>query len=208
MTTAAVGQFIYLFGFAIWMLIRIPHARRSWRTPVVDGRRTPREVVLLWLSFAGMTAFPLIAVTTPLFAFADFRPPMWSLVVGAFAGVAGLWLFWRSHSDLGRNWSATLEVRSGHTLVTRGVYSRIRHPMYASLGLWAVAQGLLLPNWVGGWSNLASLVPLYLLRVSAEERMMLDRFGVEFRAYAARSGRIFPRLLRTTPVPVSSPTLQ
>lgn len=80
--------------------------------------------------------------------------------------------------------------------------------MYASLGLWAVAQGLLLPNWVGGWSNLASLVPLYLLRVSAEERMMLDRFGVEFRAYAARSGRIFPRVLRATPVPVSSPTLQ
>jgi protein-S-isoprenylcysteine O-methyltransferase Ste14 len=205
MTTAAVGQAIYLSGFVVWLLIRLPYAWRSQCTPVVDRRRTPGEIALLCLSFAGMTAIPLIAVTTPLLSFADFRPSAWSLAAGVVAGIAGLWLFWRSHADLGRNWSATLEVRSSHTLVTGGVYKRIRHPMYASLGLWAVAQGMLLPNWAGGWSNLASLVPLYLFRVPAEERMMLDRFGGEYRAYAARSGRLFPRWSRPNAVEESSP---
>ncbi|NJK48036.1 histidine phosphatase family protein [Candidatus Gracilibacteria bacterium] len=39
-----------------------------------------------------------------------------------------VWLFWRSHRDLGNNWSPTLEVRKGHTLITQGIYQYIRHP--------------------------------------------------------------------------------
>jgi protein-S-isoprenylcysteine O-methyltransferase Ste14 len=49
--------------------------------------------------------------------------------------VIGLWLFYRSHADLGTNWSITLEIREQHRLITQGVYRRIRHPMYSALGL-------------------------------------------------------------------------
>jgi len=52
----------------------------------------------------------------------------------------------RTHKDLGRNWSVTLEVREQHALVTNGVYSRVRHPMYSAFWLWALAQALLLPK--------------------------------------------------------------
>jgi protein-S-isoprenylcysteine O-methyltransferase Ste14 len=38
-----------------------------------------------------------------------------------------VWLFWRSHADLGRNWSPSLELREGHELVTEGVYRYVRH---------------------------------------------------------------------------------
>jgi len=194
MTVERLGQTVYLTAFAVWILIRLPHARCNRRIPVVDDRRTVREVVLLAVSFTGMTVMPLASVFTPLLAFADYHPPGWAVGAGAAAAAPALWLFWRSHADLGRNWSPSLEVREGQALVADGVYRRIRHPMYASLGLWAAAQALLLPNWVGGSSNLLSLVPLYLLRVPAEERMMLDRFGEEYRGYMARAGRIFPRL--------------
>jgi protein-S-isoprenylcysteine O-methyltransferase Ste14 len=66
--------------------------------------------------------------------------------------------------------------------------------MYASEWLWALAQALLLQNWVAGWATLALFAPLYALRVPREERMMLDRFGEEYRAYMDRTGRIVPRL--------------
>ena len=33
---------------------------------------------------------------------------------------------------------------------------------------------------------------LYLFRVAHEERMMLDRFGAEYRRYMGRTGRLFP----------------
>ncbi len=107
---------------------------------------------------------------------------------------AALWLFWRSHADLGPNWSVTLELRKGHQLVQRGVYRSIRHPMYASIWLFSMGQGLLLDNWLAGWSALASFAPLYFVRTPREEQMMCEFFGQEYRDYMRQTGRLLPRL--------------
>jgi protein-S-isoprenylcysteine O-methyltransferase Ste14 len=53
---------------------------------------------------------------------------------------------------------------------------------------------LLLQNWVAGWAGLALFAPLYVLRVPREERMMLDQFGEEYRAYMDRTGGVVPRI--------------
>src|SRR6266568_943304 len=92
----------------------------------------------------------------------------------------GLWLFYRSHADLGTNWSITLEVREGHRLITQGVYRGVRHPMYSALALYSVGQALVIPNWVAGLSNLVAFAVLIALRVGAEERMMAHQFGNEY----------------------------
>lgn len=77
---------------------------------------------------------------------------MFERVVGAALMTLAVWLFWRSHTDLGRNYSPSLQLREEHALVTRGVYRRVRHPMYASEWLWVTAQALLLQNRVAGWA--------------------------------------------------------
>jgi protein-S-isoprenylcysteine O-methyltransferase Ste14 len=59
--------------------------------------------------------------------------------------------------------------------------------------LWAVAQPLLLHNWIAGFGLILLFIPLYLIRVPREERMMLEHFGDEYRDYMRRTGRIFPR---------------
>jgi protein-S-isoprenylcysteine O-methyltransferase Ste14 len=141
-------------------------------------------------------AAPLVYVFTPWLDFANYDLPGWMGWVGTPVFAAALVLLWRSHADLGLNWSATLQIKSGHSLVTHGVYRRIRHPMYAAHALWAVAQGLLLENWLAGWAFVVTFVPLYLLRVPREERMMLERFGQEYRTYIARTGRMIPRFWR------------
>jgi protein-S-isoprenylcysteine O-methyltransferase Ste14 len=86
----------------------------------------------------------------------------------------------------------SLDVREGHALITSGVYSRIRHPMYAAFWLWAMAQALLLSNWVAGPAGLVGFGILYFLRVGEEERLMLDTFGEEYRSYMDRTARIVP----------------
>ena len=65
--------------------------------------------------------------------------------------VIGLWLFYRSHADLGTNWSITLEVREGHRLITQGVYRGVSHPMYSALALYSVRPSLRNPK-LGGRS--------------------------------------------------------
>jgi protein-S-isoprenylcysteine O-methyltransferase Ste14 len=66
--------------------------------------------------------------------------------------------------------------------------------MYASEWLWAIAQPLLIPNWVAGLLGCMAFIPFYLLRVRGEEEMMRDSFGEQYEAYARKTGRIFPRL--------------
>jgi protein-S-isoprenylcysteine O-methyltransferase Ste14 len=86
----------------------------------------------------------------------------------------------------------TLELREGQSLVTGGVYSRVRHPMYSALFLDALAQALLLPNWVAGPAFLVAFTLMFALRLGPEERMMVAKFGAEYEAYRARTKRILP----------------
>src|SRR4029079_7757517 len=97
---------------------------------------------------------PLIWVASPAFSFAEYALRAGPLVAGVMCQVIGLWLFYRSHADLGANWSITLEVRVQHRLITQGVYRRIRHPMYLALALYSIGQALVIPNWVAGPPNL------------------------------------------------------
>jgi len=78
------------------------------------------------------------------------------------------WLLWRSHADLAESFSPGLQIREDHRLVTTGVRERVRHPMYAAHLLWAVAQLLLLQNWIAGLAFLVASIPLYVARIPRE----------------------------------------
>ena len=106
---------------------------------------------------------------------------------------AGLWLLWRSHADLGDNWSDRLAIREDHVLVTQGAYGRIRHPMYSASWLIMIAQALLLSNWIAGFGGVVAFGVMYFLRVPQEEQMMQERFGEQYRRYMATTGRVIPK---------------
>jgi protein-S-isoprenylcysteine O-methyltransferase Ste14 len=177
--------------------VRANRERRQESAAVIDRRRVRLDWPLLVLAFVGMQVLPLVYVLTPWLEFADYRLPDWVGLAGAVVFSLALWLLWRSHADLGRHWSAKLEIRQGHLLVTDGVYHRVRHPMYAAHWLWAIAQMLLLHNWIAGPAFLVTFLPVYLRRVPHEERMLLDNFGQEYREYSSRTGRIIPRVGRS-----------
>jgi protein-S-isoprenylcysteine O-methyltransferase Ste14 len=189
-----VLKLIYVAGLVAQIIIRAPFNRKRRRERVAVTRADWREGVVLAVFFLGMFVLPVLYVTTPWLSFANYRLPDWAAGPGVGLVAGALYLFWRSHVDLGRNWSPTLELREGHTLVSGGIYRHIRHPMYASQWLFAFAQPLLLQNWIAGLSGLICFLPFYAVRVPREERIMLDSFGDEYRAYLRRTGRILPRL--------------
>ena len=101
-------------------------------------------------------------------------------------------MFRRSHVDLGRNWSISLQVREQHALVKTGIYRLIRHPMYSSFFLLGLAQLLLLPNWLAGLAGVVGAGILFAFRVRREEQMMLESFGDDYRSYMSQTKRIVP----------------
>jgi protein-S-isoprenylcysteine O-methyltransferase Ste14 len=180
-----------LLGSIALIAIRAPHGARSRKAKVLRSRKDRREVFLLagaWIAFF----LPLMWVATPWLEFADYPLLPAPFAAGVLALALGLWLFYRSHADLGRNWSITLEVRERHVLITRGIYSRIRHPMYLALFLYSAGMALVLPNWVAGPAYLVSFGLLFVLRIDREERMMLEEFGPDYQAYMARTKRLVP----------------
>lgn len=180
-----------VLGYVAMTVIRAPYLRRSATEPVRERRRYSLDRMLLALTAVGNLGLPLAAVFGGL-RFADHRLPGWELALGVAVLAAGLWLFHRSHADLGANWSVQLELRTSHQLITRGVYARVRHPMYSALLLMGVAQLLLVPNWMAGPAGLMSMALLLVERLGREERMMVDAFGDGYRAYAQRTPRLLP----------------
>jgi len=194
--TDLVGQsmfkIIYFAGVMIMFMIRLRYRWRTRFNQVVVSRKGTLEISLLSLAFVGMMVIPIIYFFTPLLNFADYQLPSWTGWTGVVIFAVAFWLLWRSHADLGRNWSQTLELRKEHQLITSGVYKYVRHPMYAAIWMWGIAQVLLLHNWIAGWSHLVSFCLLYFLRVPHEEQMMLDQFGEEYQSYMNKTGRIIP----------------
>jgi protein-S-isoprenylcysteine O-methyltransferase Ste14 len=188
-----MAKAVVLAATAVMMAIRAPHGRRSRRVKIAKSGKTSLETGLLVLAWVGFFV-PLIWVATPAFSFAEYPLRAAPLAAGVACLAIGLWLFYRSHADLGTNWSITLEVREGHRLVTQGVYHRVRHPMYSALLLYSIGQALVIPNWVAGLSNLVAFVILLALRVGPEERMMAQQFGNEYAQYAARTSRLIPHV--------------
>ena len=178
--------------------IRFPHRMRNKRErrahALGESRIGALETVLDLAAFTGMQVLPLVYIFTGWLRFADYSLPLWAGWLGALLMAGCLWLIWRAHRDLALNWSPNLELQKDHRLVTSGIYARLRHPIYASVWLWCLAQPLLIQNWVAGPAGLLTFALVFFTRVPLEEKMMLDQFGEEYADYMKRVGGIIPRL--------------
>src|SRR5215472_4067049 len=130
--TLVAAKIVWMLGCVGWYAIRYPHQRRSRRTPVAERRDRVRDTILMTVSFTGLFAIPFTYALTgqPEFATYAFHPPLAWLGVAVLTGAMAL--FYRTHRDLGRAWSVTLEIREEHRMVTHGIYARLRHAVLLS----------------------------------------------------------------------------
>ncbi|MBS9476789.1 protein-S-isoprenylcysteine O-methyltransferase [Ancylobacter radicis] len=192
MNLILAAKIVWAIGVIGWYVIRLPFERKVKRERVVDARDRLRELILLSCSTLGLGIIPLFWATSHLFDAADYPYTPVQFALGTLTFIAALWLFRRTHKDLGKNWSVTLEIKDSHKLITGGVYRYVRHPMYSAFFLWAIAQLILIPNFIAGPAGVIGFGILYLFRIGREEKMMLDTFGEEYRAYSARTARLLP----------------
>jgi protein-S-isoprenylcysteine O-methyltransferase Ste14 len=184
---------IYFVAIVIELIIRAPLNQKRKQERMSEQRVSNQERIMLGLLFVGMFFVPIIYAASGWLDFANYTLPAWAGWLGVGILSAALFVFWRAHADLGLNWSPSLEIREKHELITRGIYSLIRHPMYASQWLWVIAQPLLLQNWIAGFLDLLIFIPFYFLRVRAEEALMLETFGDQYHNYMQKIGSVLPR---------------
>jgi len=133
-----------------------------------------------WVSDSFVFRYSLTAAAVPLFV----RIP---LCVAALAGSLALAL--PAHKaifgDTGRE----------PGVVRDGVYARVRHPMY--LGSWLFPVGLtILTGSLASAAACVLILAFYLFVSRYEERLLLEKYGAEYRKYMARVPMFFPLRLR------------
>ncbi len=145
--------------------------------------------LLLALTTVTMLVVPVLDAVVPWLEFADLSFHDEAAWVGLALGTSALWLFWRAQGDVRR--SASLQQ-----VVTFGIYRHLRHPMYTAMLLWALAQILLLQNWLAGPAAAVTFLLVYVLRMPRREQRLLERYGYRYLEYMERTGGLLPRLPR------------
>jgi protein-S-isoprenylcysteine O-methyltransferase Ste14 len=158
------------------------NARVVQKMPSLEHKIPPPIVgALIALGMWGIAGFGLQIpfAATPQYATVSFL-----LVAGIVFDVLGLLAFRKSRTTVN-----PLKPERATALVTSGVYKITRNPMYVGMSLlllaWAVYLSALLP-----FAGPVVFV-LYITRfqIQPEERVLLEMFGEEYAAYAARVRR-------------------
>lgn len=123
----------------------------------------------------------------------DFTLPAWLRWLGFAIGLVSIALTLWTQLELGRQFSPQLQLRPEHQFITGGPYARIRHPLYTAVDGFGLALALVSANWLFVAFFILSLLGLWF-RVPNEERMMVDQFGEEYKAYMQRTGRFLPKI--------------
>jgi protein-S-isoprenylcysteine O-methyltransferase Ste14 len=146
-------------------------------------------ILLQMIAFAG-TGFGGVKP-----ALAPFSPAALAGAVAVALLMGGaILLFAAATRAMGANWSVTARTRADHELVTQGVFARLRHPIYTGMALFLAAEAIAF----GHEANLLIGLPLFIagtwIRISEEERLLHERFGASYDAYARQVRRFVPGL--------------
>ena len=197
-----IFEWVWLALLIVISTVRKVHEHKAGQRSSLGGIPVPEATMMVLWGLAA-SVLPLFYMFSPWLHFANypFEMPLALRAVGAALFVFAIWLLHRSHGDLGKQWSPTVEFADDHALVTDGVYRRVRRPMYAAHVVWGVAQALLLPNLIAGPLALILIFTTIALRIPREERAMIEEFGDAYRQYMARTGRILPKGMEDSDAP-------
>jgi protein-S-isoprenylcysteine O-methyltransferase Ste14 len=123
--------------------------------------------------------------TLGLFAFLWIWPGPWTSqrIVGGALLIFGMLLVFTARLQLGRSFSITPQARQ---LVTHGLYSKMRNPIYV-FGTIAIAGLCLILQRPALWLLVILVMALQTVRARKEARVLEAKFGDEYRAYRRRT---------------------
>jgi protein-S-isoprenylcysteine O-methyltransferase Ste14 len=190
MTLVEYAQYIGLGGFILWAIVE-----RGFH--LMDQEQAQGEKVSQW-SFWLINLFWYGAMFLAIFdvwglEWTLFKRPLLGLrLVGILLIILGIGIRILSRKALGKQFSVHVETSDEHTLITEGIYHRLRHPAY--LGLLCLFLGI--PLALGSWGGFAIAViggiPSIIFRIIVEERFLSEWFGADYRKYQADTWRLIP----------------
>jgi protein-S-isoprenylcysteine O-methyltransferase Ste14 len=180
-------QRAWFAGFAVVFVLRLlaeaqVKPRNTESRPTQRGKVSLQLLSLPFLVSAAATGFLL-------WRYGCTHPGLYGLGLILFVtGYTGRVIALRK---LGRNYSLYIDPAPTEALQTRGIYTLIRHPIYAFYLLETLALAITCPNLIS-WISLALVAAATAWRIHDEESALLNRYGDAYREYMKQTNRLLP----------------
>lgn len=109
------------------------------------------------------------------------------LITGSVVNISG-------RLRLGKNWSNQIKIYKDHTFISKGVYSLVRHPLYASIIWMFLAASVVFLNYLAFLSTILIFIPAMYYRAKQEELMLIREFE-NYKTYKSKVGMFFPKII-------------
>jgi protein-S-isoprenylcysteine O-methyltransferase Ste14 len=202
---AAAASVLYAWGLVMLFVIRSRQHKAATGSSGFNGfARTPGVAARVAGSCFAVAV--LLGLVAPLLAafqlvpFATGPAEDWTAGPGVWAGLvltaAGFTLAVVAQNTMGPSWRIGVDQTERTELVTAGVFSRIRNPIFTATIAAQAGTALMAPTWLS-ISGVVLLVVGIQLQVRLVEEPYLSRVhGPRYQAYAAVAGRFVPGLGR------------
>jgi protein-S-isoprenylcysteine O-methyltransferase Ste14 len=190
----AVGLLLVYLALAFGVRVAVA-LRTTGGTGIARLRGAPPLELLGGALFAGAMA---MGIAAPILVLTDVIEPIDGLdqsplhavgFVFAGVGIAGTFL---AQMAMGASWRIGVDQSDRTELVTGGVFSLCRNPIYTFMLIAWAGLALLVPTWLSIASVPAGILAFEVQVRLVEEPYLLRTHGEAFRAYASRVGRFLP----------------
>jgi protein-S-isoprenylcysteine O-methyltransferase Ste14 len=188
-------RYLFIAIYAVFFGVRIRYRIESVRKEPEKRHHlyfiaTKILVVAILGYFASIILYML---APPWTSWLRIALPNWLRWLGVIGATSSTLLVAWIHRELGRQYSAELAIQKEHALVTTGPYARTRHPMYTTLNMFSLSMALTTSNLLVILFAALVVIPFPWI-ARAEEEMLLETFGDDYREYMRRTGRFFPKI--------------
>ncbi|NET09976.1 MAG: isoprenylcysteine carboxylmethyltransferase family protein [Symploca sp. SIO2B6] len=185
----SISYFAFFLG-TVWRVVRygqLANRRDDRQVQATSGRLASLVTVLGLVGFHWLALYTFSLQTQPLNSILEQGLTVMAIsLVGAAILVSQIAI-----KTLGKFFDR-LTIKVDHQLVTDGIYSMVRHPIYTSYILLFSGFCTILQSLWGAVLLLAICAVWFGNRITLEEQMLEERFGEDYQSYCQRTKRLFP----------------
>lgn len=137
----------------------------------------------------------VLAIAIPVAEWGYLHPNrhhnLW-LGIGGSIVILGTGLRIWAIQTLGRFFTATVQIQEEHQLIQHGPFRYVRHPSYTGAFLTAIGGAMVLEAWIGLLVATGCMLYAYYVRITAEEKALVGKFGQRYLDYQRQSSRLIP----------------
>jgi protein-S-isoprenylcysteine O-methyltransferase Ste14 len=195
MANMMLAAAVFTIVMVCWWVFAFTFLLRRNPATAPDQKRDPRSIPGVLLQ--ALSYMIVWAVRRPLFTAFTPSSRVAAIIMGLFAvavAIVSVVLVITAVKTLGKEWSITARVVTGHKLATTGPYDFVRHPIYTGMLGMLVATGIAVSYWPALLIAICVFLAGTIIRIRSEERLLQEIFGTEFKNYAQKTPALLPGL--------------